>query len=105
MTENTEDKGYKVPEKWVKDTPRDDHRVVSRALENPLRRKIMRFIGLNSKKKLEEIGEKFDLTDSEVKTHLNYLLNAEIVKKTDEEAEIYQLDEIGKKYLENVEKV
>lgn len=66
----------------------------------------MKFIGLDSEKKIQEIGEEFDLTDSEAKTHLNFLLNAEIVKKVEKgERAKYRLGEIGKKYLENVEKV
>lgn len=105
MTNGSKDKKYKVPEKWVRETPKEDHRVISRALENPLRRKIMRFIGLNSEKKLEEISEEFDLSNSEAKTHLGFLVNAEIVEKIDADTPTYRLDEIGKSYLRNVEKV
>ncbi len=104
MSKDSNDEGFEIPQEWIKDTPKEDHRVISRALENPLRRKIMRFIGLKSEKNLEEIGKKFDLHESEAKTHLNFLEDAEIVKKIDDNP-TFKLDEIGKKYLKNVENV
>ncbi|KXA97236.1 hypothetical protein AKJ39_02925 [candidate division MSBL1 archaeon SCGC-AAA259J03] len=94
-----------MPKEWVKETPKEDHRVISRALENPLRRKIMKFIGLESEKKLEEIIENFDLHASEAKTHMSYLEEAEIVEKTDEDTSTYKLASIGRNYLKNVENV
>ncbi len=104
MTENLDEEESEIPEDWIRDTAKEDHRVISRALENPLRRKIMRFIGLKSEKNLEEISEKFDLHESEAKTHLNFLEDAQIVKKVDED-QAFELDEIGRKYLKNVENV
>lgn len=102
---NSKEKEFEVAKEWIKETPREDHRVISRALENPLRRKIMKFIGLNSEKKFNEISEEFNLHKSEAKTHLSFLKEAKIVKVTNENPLTYKLDEIGKKYLENVEKV
>lgn len=97
--------GFDVPKEWVRETPKEDHRVISRALENPLRRKIMKFIGLKSEKSLEEISEKFDIHSSEAETHLNYLTDAEIAEKTDDDPPTYRLDSIGENYLKNVENV
>ncbi len=104
LSENIDEEKFEAPEDWIEETPKEDHRVISRALENPLRRKIMKFIGLKSEKNLQEISEKFDLHESEAKTHLNFLEDAEIVEKIDD-APTFRLDEIGRKYLENVEKV
>lgn len=103
-SDSEEGEEYEVPE-WIRDTPREDHRVISRALENPLRRKIMKFIGLKSEKKLEEIAKEFDLANSEAKTHLGFLEDAEIIEKVSKDPISYKLDEIGRKYLRNVEKI
>lgn len=102
---NPDEKEFEIPKEWVKETPKEDHRVISRALENPLRRKIMKFIGLESEKKLEEIIENFDLHASEARTHMSYLEEAEIVEKTDEDTSTYKLASIGRNYLKNVENV
>lgn len=104
MSEDSDKENFEAPEDWIEETPKEDHRVISRALENPLRRKIMRFIGLKSEKSLVEISEKFDLHKSEAKTHLNFLEDAEIVEKIDD-APTFKLDEIGRKYLKNVENI
>ncbi len=97
--------GFEVPEEWVRETAKEDHRVISRALENPARREIMKFIGFKSEKNLEEISEEFDIHSSEAKMHLNYLTDAEIVEKIEGDPPTYKLDSIGKKYLKNVEKI
>ncbi len=90
---------------WIEETPKEDHRVISRALENPLRRKIMKFIGLESEKTVDEISEKLGLDKSEAKNHLGFLENAEIVRRVSEDPPSFKLDEIGRKYLQNVENV
>lgn len=104
MTENNEE-SPDVKQEWLKDDPKEDHRIISRALKSPLRRKLMKFIGPDSEKKFEEIAEKFDLEHREAKRDLGYLEEAEIVEKTKDDPLTYKLSSRGRDYLRNVEKI
>ncbi len=82
--------------------PKEDHRITSRALENPTRRKIMKFIGENNEKTIDDVSEYFDTAKSETKMHLGFLEQASLVEKADENSKSYKLTVRGRKCLENV---
>ncbi|KXB08479.1 hypothetical protein AKJ56_01220 [candidate division MSBL1 archaeon SCGC-AAA382N08] len=103
--ENEKKKWLKKVDKEKPDDPKKNHKIMSRALENPKRRKIMKFIGTQNNKKISEICKKFNITEPEAKMHLDFLKQALIVEKTTEESPAYQLTARGKNYLKNVEKV
>lgn len=52
---------------------KEDHRRMSRALENPTRRDILKYIGTHGGKWLEEIKNEFNLRESQAKMHLDFL--------------------------------
>jgi len=84
--------------------PTEDHRMGLIALQNKIRREIMKFIGIGSKKSVEEIKERFNLTDAQVKMHLGLLERALFVEGIEEnEGRCYVLTPKGEAYLENVE--
>ena len=82
--------------------PTEDHRMGLIALQNKIRREIMKFIG--SKKSVEEIKERFNLTDAQAKMHLGLLERALFVEGIEEnERRCYVLTPRGETYLENME--
>ena len=82
--------------------PTEDHRMGLIALQNKIRREIMKFIG--SKKSVEEIKERFNLTDAQAKMHLGLLERVLFVEGIEEnERRCYVLTPKGEAYLENVE--
>lgn len=52
---------------------KEDHKRMFRALGNPTRREMLKYIGKDNKKSLEEIRTKFDLTRYQAKMHLDFL--------------------------------
>ena len=84
--------------------PTEDHKIGLRALQNRIRREIIKFIGIGGKKSMNEIAERFKLNESQVKLHLDLLEQALFVEKIEENGSIYFiLTPRGEAYLENVE--
>ena len=84
--------------------PTEDHRIGLVALQNKIRRDILRFIGVNGKKTREKIREWFNLSDAQVKMHLGLLEQALFIEAVKENGkEYYVLTPRGEAYLENVE--
>ena len=53
--------------------PTEDHKIGLIALQNRIRREIIKFIGVGEKKCFDEIKERFNLTDAQAKMHLDLL--------------------------------
>ena len=84
--------------------PTEDHRMRLIALQNRIRREILRFIGVGSKKSFEEIKERFNLTDMQAKMHLGLLEQALFVESIEENGKkFYMLTPRGEAHLEHVE--
>lgn len=84
---------------------KEDHRRMSRALENPTRREILKYIGTDGQKSLEEIKNEFGLHESQAKMHLDFLEQGLVVESEREEnITLYQLTPRGEGHLENTMK-
>ncbi len=84
--------------------PTEDHKIGLMALQNRIRREIIKFIGVGGKRSLEEIKERFGLTDSQAKMHLDLLVQALFIEPLEENGKkYYVLTPRGEAYLENVE--
>ncbi len=84
--------------------PTEDHKIGLIALQNKIRRDIIKFIGINGKKTREEIKEQFHLSNGQAKMHLGLLEQALFVEVVKEDGkEYYVLTPRGEAYLENVE--
>ncbi|WP_230972312.1 winged helix-turn-helix domain-containing protein [Archaeoglobus neptunius] len=84
--------------------PTEDHKIGLIALQNKIRREILKFIGIGSKRTFGEIKEMFRLSDTQAKMHLDLLEQALFVESFDENGKkCYALTPRGKAYLENVE--
>ncbi len=84
--------------------PTEDHKIGLMALQNKLRREIIKFIGVGGKRSFEEIKEKFRLSDVQAKMHLDLLEQALFVEAVEEGGKrYYVLTPRGEAYLENVE--
>ncbi|MCU4139243.1 MAG: DNA-binding transcriptional regulator [Methanophagales archaeon] len=84
--------------------PTEDHRMRLIALQNRIRREIIKFIGVGSKKSFEEIKERFNLTDTQAKMHLGLLEQALFVESIEENGKkFYMLTPRGEAHLEHVE--
>ncbi len=84
--------------------PTEDHKIGLIALQNKIRREIIKFISVSGKKSFKEIKEKFKLTDAQAKMHLDLLEQALFIESTEENREkFYTLTPRGEAYLENVE--
>lgn len=84
--------------------PTEDHKIGLIALQNRIRREIIKFIGVGEKKSFDEIKERFNLTDAQAKMHLDLLKQALFVEPLDEDGKKYYiLTPRGEAYLENVE--
>ncbi len=82
---------------------KEDHRRMSRALENPTRREIMKYIGANEQRTIDEIKKEFDIHESQVKMHLDFLEQGLVIeKKEKEDKTLYQLTPRGEGHLENM---
>ena len=65
--------------------PTEDHKIGLIALQNRIRREIIKYIGIGGKKSFDEIKEKFNLTDSQAKMHLDLLEQALFVEAVEED--------------------
>ncbi|WP_456329858.1 winged helix-turn-helix domain-containing protein [Archaeoglobus sp.] len=84
--------------------PTEDHKIGLIALQNRIRREIIKFLGIGGKKSFDEIKEKFNLTDSQTKMHLDLLEQALFVEAVEDDGrKYYVLTPRGEAYLENVE--
>ncbi len=84
--------------------PTEDHRMRLIALQNRIRREIIKFIGVGSKKSFEEIKERFNLTDTQAKMHLGLLEQALFVESIEENGKkFYMLTPRGEAHLEHEE--
>lgn len=84
------------------DSKKEDHRRMSRGLENATRRKILEYIGEKGKKTLEEIKNKFDFTKSQAKMHLDFLEHGLIIEcEEKKDKTLYKITPRGKGQLEN----
>lgn len=84
--------------------PTEDHKIGLIALQNRIRREIIKFIGIGGKKSFDEIKERFNLTDTQAKMHLNLLEQALFIEAVEEDGKkYYVLTPRGEAYLENVE--
>ncbi len=84
--------------------PTEDHKIGLIALQNRIRREIIKFIGVDKKKSFEEIKERFNLTDAQAKMHLDLLEQALFIESVKENGKkYYVLTPRGEAYLENVE--
>ena len=83
--------------------PTEDHKIGLIALQNKIRREIIKFLA-NGKRSFDEIKNKFNLTDSQAKMHLDLLEQALFIESSEEEGKkYYTLTPRGEAYLENVE--
>lgn len=81
---------------------KEDHRRMSRALENPTRREILKYIGMDGQRSLEEIKNEFDLHESQAKMHLDFLEQGLVVDSEEKrDKTLYQSTPRGKGHLEN----
>jgi predicted transcriptional regulator len=86
----------------MKEDMTEDHKTVLNALQNPVRRKIVK--ALVEKKSLEEIKAEFKLTDSQASYNLNMLESTLCIEKKEIEGiTYYVLTPRGEGYVENVE--
>ncbi len=84
--------------------PTEDHKIGLIAIQNRIRREIIKFIGIGGKKNFGEIKERFKLSDSQAKMHLDLLEQALFIESIKENGEkYYVLTPRGEAYLENVE--
>ncbi len=84
--------------------PTEDHKIGLIALQNRMRREIIKFIGIGGRKSLYEIKEKFRLNESQAKLHLDLLEQALFIEKIEGDGKTYFiLTPRGEAYLENVE--
>ena len=81
--------------------PTEDHKLELVALQNKVRREIVKFIGIDNKKTVNEIKNEFNLKDSQVKLHLDLLEQALFVEGVEEEGDkYYVLTPRGEAYLQ-----
>lgn len=86
----------------MKEDMTEDHKACLNALQNPVRRNILK--ALVEKKSLEEIKAEFKLTDSQASYNLNMLESTLCIEKEESEGiTYYVLTPRGEGYVENVE--
>ncbi len=84
--------------------PTEDHKIGLMALQNRIRRDIIKFIGMGGKRSFREIKERFRLGDAQAKMHLDLLEQALFIESIEDDNEkYYVLTPRGEAYLENVE--
>jgi predicted transcriptional regulator len=87
----------------MKEDMTEDHKTVLNALQNPVRRKIVKALA-DKEKSLEEIKAEFQLTDSQAGYNLNMLESTLCIEKKEVKGIIYYtLTPRGEGYVENVE--
>ncbi|HIH40085.1 MAG TPA: helix-turn-helix transcriptional regulator [Halobacteria archaeon] len=80
--------------------PTKDHKIALDALQNPLRRDLLKFIGTTGKKTVDEIAKEFNMDASQVKYHLGMLEKSLFVEPEDNS---YVLTPRGKGYINDVD--
>lgn len=108
----TPEETTKRKEEWVskmkregkmKEDMTEDHKACLNALQNPVRRNILKAL-VEQKKSLEEIKAEFKFTDSQASYNLNMLESTLCIEKEESEGVIYYiLTPRGEGYMENVE--
>ncbi len=87
----------------MKEDMTEDHKACLNALQNPVRRNILKAL-VGQKKSLEEIKTEFKLTDSQASYNLNMLESTLCIEKEEKERVThYFLTPRGEGYVENVE--
>lgn len=87
----------------MKENMTEDHKACLNALQNPVRRNILKAL-VDKKKSLEEIKAELKLTDSQASYNLNMLESTLCIEKEESEGVIYYvLTPRGEGYMENVE--
>jgi len=112
MTTMTPEEAAKRKEEWVskmkregrmKEDMTEDHKSCLNALQNPVRRNILKALG-KQKMSLEEIKAEFKLTDTQASYNLSTLESTLCIEKEESEgAAYYVLTPRGEGYVENVE--
>ncbi|MBO8181464.1 MAG: winged helix-turn-helix transcriptional regulator [Archaeoglobus sp.] len=83
--------------------PTEDHKIGLMALQNRIRREIIKFLA-DGRKSKEEIKKRFRLTDSQLRLHLDLLEQALFIEAVEEDGKrFYAITPRGEAYLENVE--
>ncbi|MCX8207500.1 MAG: helix-turn-helix domain-containing protein [Methanothrix sp.] len=77
----------------------EDHKFALEVLQLPLRRKMLRFIGLEARSR-DEIEKEFGLSTEQARYHLAMLEKGLVVERV---GESYRATITGKLYLENVD--
>jgi len=81
----------------------EDHKACLNALQNPVRRNILKAL-VEQKKSFEEIKAEFKLTESQTSYNLNMLESTLCIEKEEiEGVTFYVLTTRGEGYMENVE--
>jgi DNA-binding transcriptional ArsR family regulator len=88
----------------LKANPTEDHRAGLEALQNPVRRNIMKRLSLEGRMSYEKIKEEFKLDDVHAKFNLGLLLDTLYIEKEGKEGGAeYYLTPRGEAFLANVE--
>ena len=108
----TPEEGAKRKAEWVakmkqegkmKGDMTEDHKTTLNALQNPIRRKIIKALA-EKERSFEEIKDEFKLTDSQANYNLNVLESTLCIEKKEIAAiTYYTLTPRGAGYVENVE--
>jgi len=108
----TPEEAKKRKEEWVakmkkegrmKEDMTEDHKACLNALQNPIRRNILKTL-VEQKKSLDEIKAELKLTDSQASYNLNTLESTLCIEKEESEGITYYiLTPRGEGYMENVE--
>jgi len=87
----------------MKEDMTEDHKTVLNALQNPVRRNILKAL-VEKEKSLEEIKTEFKLTDSQASYNLNMLESTLCIEKKEIDGVTYYVPTPrGEGYVENVE--
>jgi predicted transcriptional regulator len=87
----------------MKEDMTEDHKACLNALQNPVRRNILKAL-VEQKKSFEEIKAEFKLTESQTSYNLNMLESTLCIEKEEiEGVTFYVLTPRGEGYMENVE--
>ena len=108
----THEEAAKGKQEWVskmrregkmKEDMTEDHKACLNALQNPVRRNILKVL-VEQKKSLEQIKAELKLTDSQAIYNLNMLESTLCIEKEESEGVTYYvLTPRGEGYMENVE--
>jgi predicted transcriptional regulator len=87
----------------MKEDMTEDHKTVLNALQNPVRRNILKAL-VEKEKSLEEIKTEFKLTDAQASYNLNMLESTLCIEKKEIDGATYYVPTPrGEGYVENVE--